>query len=405
MLFKEALNLMAYAINSRAFSKTFKEALIAYSFDFGGLIAGFIVASQFGVFQYYPWAIAVYPAILSARGMISGLFSGRLGTALHVGTIYPRLFGNTKKFYKLFQAITVITLETSVAMSCVSLVFGSLLWGITFADFSDILIVVVATMTLGLILSLFTIAVSFVTFKKGLDPDVIEYPIMSTVADIFITICYVLTLNLMFYSKYIAIAIGLFHVILALYTSLSSICDEEFTKTIKESLLTLLSVALIVNITGTVLKRISLEGSKEIYTVYPALIDTVGDVGSVVGSTATTKLALGLLKPSFSAIRNHTTQIFSAWAASIVMFAFFSAFSLLINSVFTLHLFLVFAVLLLVTNIIAVTAIILISYAIAILTFQRGLDPDNFVIPIESSLADSITTVALLIAIFLIGSF
>jgi len=167
MLFKEALNLMAYAINSRAFSKTFKEALIAYSFDFGGLIAGFIVASQFGVFQYYPWAIAVYPAILSARGMISGLFSGRLGTALHVGTIYPRLFGNTKSFYKLFQAITVITLETSVAMSFVSLVFGSLLWGITFADFSDILIVVVATMTLGLFLSLFTIAVSFVTFKKG----------------------------------------------------------------------------------------------------------------------------------------------------------------------------------------------------------------------------------------------
>ena len=405
MLFKEALNLMAYAINSRAFSKTFKEALIAYSFDFGGLIAGFIVASQFGVFQYYPWAIAVYPAILSARGMISGLFSGRLGTALHVGTIYPRLFGNTKSFYKLFQAITVITLETSVAMSFVSLVFGSLLWGITFADFSDILIVVVATMTLGLFLSLFTIAVSFVTFKKGLDPDVIEYPIMSTVADIFITICYILTLNLVFYSKYVAISIGLFHVILALYISLSSIRDEEFTKTIKESLLTLLCVAFIVNITGTVLKRISLEGSKEIYTVYPALIDMVGDVGSVVGSTATTKLALGLLKPSFSAIRNHTTQIFSAWAASIVMFVFFSAFSLLINSVFTLHLFLVFAALLLTTNIIAVTAIILISYAVAILTFQKGLDPDNFVIPIESSLADSITTVSLFIAIFLIGSF
>jgi len=31
------------------------------------------------------------------------------------------------------------------------------------------------------------------------------------------------------------------------------------------------------------------------------------------------------------------------------------------------------------------------------------LDPDNFVIPIESSLADGITTVALLVALFLIG--
>ena len=394
---------MTQAVNSKAFLKTFKEALIAYSFDIGGIFAGFIVASQLNVFQLYPWAIAVYPAVLSARGMISGLFSGRLGTALHTGTIYPRLFGNTKSFYKLFEAIIVITLETSVAMSFLSIVFGSLFWGTTFADFPDILIVVVATMTLGLSLSLFTIAISFVTFKKGLDPDVIEYPIMSTVADIFITICYVLTLNLYFLFKYAVILVGLLHVILMLYILSRSIHDGEFVKTIKESFFTLIFVAFVVNVTGTILKRISLEGSKEIYTVYPALIDTVGDVGSVVGSTATTKLALGLLKPSFSAIRNHATQILSAWAASIVMFVFFSAFSLLMNSTFTSYTFLGFAALLLTTNVIAVSAIILISYAVSILTFQKGLDPDNFVIPIESSLADSITSIALLIALFLVG--
>jgi len=40
---------------------------------------------------------------------------------------------------------------------------------------------------------------------------------------------------------------------------------------------------------------------------------------------------------------------------------------------------------------------------VAVLTFQRGLDPDNFVIPIESSLADGITTISLLAALFLVG--
>ena len=143
---------MTHAMNSKIFLKIFKEALIAYSFDIGGLFAGFIVASQLNVFQLSPWAIAVYPAVLSARGMISGLFSGRLGTALHVGTIYPRLFGNTRSFYKLFEAITVITLETSVTMSSVSMIFGSMFWGITLASFFDILVVVAATMSLGLIL-------------------------------------------------------------------------------------------------------------------------------------------------------------------------------------------------------------------------------------------------------------
>jgi mgtE-like transporter len=396
-------------MNLKVFLKTFKEALIAYSFDIGGLLAGFIVASQLNVFQLSPWIIAVYPAVLSARGMISGLFSGRLGTALHVGTIYSRLFGNTRSFYKLFEAITVVTLETSVTMSFISMVFGSLFWGINLASFFDILVVVAATMSLGLILSLFTIAVAFVTFKKGLDPDVIEYPIMSTVADIFITLCYVLVLNLFFlfgsFGIYLVAFVALIHVLLVLFILQRNIHDKEFAKTLKESFLTLILVAFIVNVTGTVLHRISVKGKKEIYTVYPALIDTVGDVGSVVGSTATTKLALGLLKPSFSAMRDHATQIFSAWAASIIMFVFFSAFTLFINSTFTLYIFLVFTALLLITNVIAVATIILISYAVSILTFQKGLDPDNFVIPIESSLADGITTIALLIALVLIGQF
>jgi len=399
---------MNHVINSRAFFKTFKETLIAYSFDIGGLFAGFVVASQLGVFQLSTWAIAIYPAIVSAKGVIGGLLSGRLSTALHIGTIYPRLLGNTKSFYRLYAALIVVTLATSIIMSLVSLIFGFLLWGITLEDFPAILVVVVATMALGLALTLVTANVAFVTFKKGLDPDIVVYPIMSTTADIFITICYVLMLNLFFlfdFGIYILVFVILLHVILIIYILPGNIREEEFVKTIKESLLTMIFVAFIVNVTGTVLKRISVivEGRKEIYTVYPALIDMVGDVGSVVGSTATTKLALGLLRPSFHAIKDHAVQIFSAWTASIVMFVLLAALSLVMNAMFKLYSFLDFASLLLIANIIAVAVIVLVTHAVSILTFNKGLDPDNFVIPIESSLADSMTSIALLVALFLVG--
>jgi cation transporter-like permease len=89
-------NSVQYTRNHALPLKLLKEALIAFSFDIGGILAGFIVASQVNVFLLSPWAIAVYPAILTARGVISGVFSGRLSTALHVGTIHPKLFGNTK---------------------------------------------------------------------------------------------------------------------------------------------------------------------------------------------------------------------------------------------------------------------------------------------------------------------
>jgi mgtE-like transporter len=387
--------------NSRAFLSTFKEALIAYSFDLGGVLAGFIVASQLGVFTSYPWAIAVYPAILSARGMISGLFSGRLGTALHVGSVYPKLFGNTKRFYTLFESIIVVTLETSVAMSLFSMLFGILFWGLTLADLASTVLVIVATMSLGLVLSLFTVALAFTTFKKGLDPDVIEYPIMSTVADIFITVSYVFMLTTYSFSILIPLLLVAVHVVLAIFVLSRNLHEKDFVKTIKESVITLIFVAFIVNITGTILKNISLGNTKEVYTVYPALIDTVGDVGSVVGSTATTRIALGSLEPSFSSMKRHSTHIFSAWAASAGMFVLFSVFSLLINGTLTTTRFLGFTSVLLATNAMAVAAIVFVSFAVSILTFKKGLDPDNFVIPIESSLADSITSIALLVALSL----
>jgi mgtE-like transporter len=128
----------------------------------------------------------------------------------------------------------------------------------------------------------------------------------------------------------------------------------------------------------------------------------MGDVGLVVSSAATTKLALGVLAPSMSSIKNHAKNIFSGWTSSLMLFAALGLLSLALNGVFTLHGVSSLLLILLVTNVIAFSAITVVSYAISILTFKRGLDPDNFVIPVGSSLADAITTIALFAALLLI---
>ena len=400
---------MAHGGISKSFSGMLKETSMAFFFDVGGLFAGFMVASQLGVFRLSPWAIALYPAIISAKGVIEGLLSGRLSTALHLGTVYPRFFMNTKSFYKMIEALVVVTLATSAAMSAFSLVFGHLFWGITLVDFPAILSVVVATMAMSLTLFLVTVKVAFVSFKKGLDPDIVVYPVMSTVAGISITAFYIIALNLFFLfgslGQYIIVAFGLFHLLLVAYILPKNLREREFIKTLKESLAAIIFVSFIVNVTGTILKGISgfVRDRREIYTVYPALIGMIGDVGSVVGSTATTKLALGLLTPSFSSIRNHAKNIFSAWTASIVMFVVLAVSALAIHGLFSLPAFSSLLSVLIVTNIIAVVAIVLLSYAVSILTFKKGLDPDNFVIPIESSLSASVTSIALLTALLLVG--
>jgi mgtE-like transporter len=385
----------------------FKETTLACLFDIGGLIAGFAIALQLGIFQLSPWAIALYPAVVSVKGVITGLLTGRLSTELHLGTVYPKFFGNTKTFYRLIGAMVVLTLATSATISVIAIVFGTLFWGMAIGDFTAILTVMVATLSLGLLITLITVKFTFISYKKSLDPDTIVYPAISTVADIIITFLYIGVLNLYFsgdVGKWALIIFGLINVSLVLFILPRSMREKEFLKILKESLPTVLLVAFIVNITGTVLKGISniAATQREIYTVYPAIIDMMGDVGLVVGTAATTKLALGMLTPTFASIKNHAKNIFSAWAASLMMFAVLGVLAVVVNGMFSLQGLTSLLLILLVTNVISFVSVVILSYEISLLTFKRGLNPDNFVIPVGSSLADVITTIALFVALLLL---
>ncbi|MDW8034155.1 MAG: magnesium transporter [Nitrososphaerota archaeon] len=395
----------------RDFVSNLKQALMAYVFNIFGIAAGSIVAYFLGVFQMFPWAFIIYPPILSARGVIGGLLCGRLSTGLHLGTIKPSFRGNTKSFNLLIHALVVLTFEASILMGTIAAIIFTGSRGTLIPElFFSILVVTISTMALSLlVISPLAMTASFLSFKHGLNPDIVLYPVESTIADFIITFLYIWVLNIFSFDNSIGKHLLLFISILLLfsttYLAVRDYREEEFVKTIKESLLTMILVSLIINIAGSTFGKIAekVEERREIYTVYPALIDTIGDVGAVVGSTATTKLALGTLKPSFSSIKKHYLEISSAWAASLIMYCIYSVLSLLIQGVFTILNFLSFTILLLFANLIAASSIIMISYAVAIIAYKRGFDPDNFEIPIESSLADSITSIALLFSLIIIG--
>ena len=403
----------AIRISNGSFSSfwgIFKQTTVAYLFDIAGLIAGFLIAYQLHIFKLYPWAFALYPALISTR-IINGLLSGRLSTALHLGTINPQFSGNTKAFYRLIHAIIVLTLVTSLAVSVISLFFGYLLLGITITDFPAILSVMVSTLALGLLFSLVTIEVAFASFKRGLDPDIVVYPVIATSASIFITLCYVGVLNLLSYliGRFVILAIGSAHVILVLYLLSEDKQEPRFLRFIRESIPMLMLVAVIVTLTGTVFSGLAKLAEKEIVviypaliTAYPALINNTSNVGLVIGSTANTKLALGLLKPKFSSIKNHAENITSAWLGSFLIFIILALSSLAINRVSSLSGIIGLIALILVSNIIAVIGIIIVSYGVAILAFRRGLNSENFVIPLETSFAILIMTAALLVTLLLI---
>ena len=84
------------------------------------------------------------------------------------------------------------------------------------------------------------------------------------------------------------------------------------------------------------------------------------------------------------------------------MFLVYVILSTVISGAKTVQELLIFTAQLLTTNFFAVTIMLFVAYAVAIYTFRRGWNPDNFVIPVESSLADTVTTAAVLIVLMFI---
>jgi len=390
-------------------SSFLKETLMAYSFSVLSIVAGFTIALNSPVFTATSWSVAMYPAILSSRGIICGLLSGRLSTALHLGTIFPRVFNYSREFKILINIIFTITFEISLIVSFFLSFSGVILWRLTIYDVMPIFLVFFSTMAFSLFLILVTLVVSIISFKYGLNPDVFLYPVVSALSDVIVTFFYILVLRAFFSGSFYNLLLIFLPSIILLLLAINSVRqysqEKDFRKTIKESIIPLFFVTLIVNVSGVFLNNITKiigSGRNVLLLVYPALMAIVGDVSAVVGSTATTKLSLGLVKPHFSTIKEHLSEIFFSWFASAIMFLLFILLSFFLPGTFAFS-YSKFIFLLITTNVFSVLIIIFISYYLAIASFKRGLNPDNLIIPIMSSLSDNITSFVLLTTLLIVG--
>ena len=216
--------------------KSFGQSILSLSFNLGGMLAGTLLVLYLDVFSITSWAFLVFPGILSVRGAIGGLFSGRLSTALHVGTVRASYTNNTRYFYLLLSTIITLTLECSIMMGVTASLFGVFFLGITASDSFAILAVLITTMGLSLaFISPITLGISVLAFKKGLDPDVIVYPVISTVADVLVTICYIVVLRGFFSVQWGRYLIGVFNLVFLLvvcYLVSRNYKEKEFLKKI-----------------------------------------------------------------------------------------------------------------------------------------------------------------------------
>jgi len=387
----------------QSFLKLFSESLSALAFNFLGLLAGLAFASFAGLFSTRTWGLRAYPCVLTTRGIIGGMVCGRLSSGLWAGTIRPGLFGNTEEFKVIYRVALVLSASSSLTMSLIIWFYGLPL-GADVHVALEIASAMTSTMAFSFAVTMpIPAIVSFASFRRGVNPDVMTYPIGSTSSDVLVTCCYaasLLLLSLGTVGQAIGGALGLVFVMAGASTLLLHRRDRGFMRMLKEGLLASLVAISISGLTGVFLADISASIGlwPGLCMIYPAMMSTMGDVGSVVGSTATTKLFRGELRPGVGAVKDHAREVAAAWAASALVFTAYGLISASYLPPGGPGIIPVMAALL-TTNMLAFWAIVVLSLSAGIATFRFGLNPDNFVIPIESSAADAITTLALLTAL------
>ncbi len=157
------------------------------------LLAGGILTGMSNEMKTLPGLVILIPPLLDMRGNIGSAFGARMGSALHLGYIRP-------------LRITKV-LKTNIYSSLILSFFMSFLLGIiawlacfltgsfciTFTAF--ILISVIAGFSSGVVITFIAIGVSEISYRKGLDPDDITTPTISSLGDIVTILCLLLTVK------------------------------------------------------------------------------------------------------------------------------------------------------------------------------------------------------------------
>jgi len=386
------------------------QALIALSFNNLSLFAGGLISIFTPRFQAAPWILALFPPVLTIRGGIGGIFSGNLATMLHLGLVKPRIRGNTEAYVQLISASFVITVIDTLAMGLFAFVINFLLGDATLSQFLFFLVLPPVTCVMALALSIpLTSVIAIATFRRGLDPDIVVYPILASINDIVVTAAFVA-------SVFLVLAGGSFHALLALiflaimgvagYLAYRNREVKFFHQTIREGTTVVIFSSLFGSINGLFLSRMSqnLMRHPGLVVLYPALTNALGNIGSIIGSTKTTSLALGYSRSFVEDLKDNIETILGIEAVALMMHLIFGLVTFLIAKpimagarVSTL---LGVAV---ISNLFTFLPIAVFAIGIAHLAFRRGLNPDNVVIPVITSVSDSVATLGVIPSLMILS--
>jgi len=393
------------------YQSVLKEGLIALVICLvGGLLAGLILGKMTYFLEIIPGLLVIIPGSIGLRGNIYGSFSSRLNTNLHIGTLSPK-FQKSSILIDNSAAAIILTLLISLFLPIVAIII-CIIFNFEIANFVDfILISVLAGIVSTFIMLPVSMFISLKSYENGWDPDNITTPLIAALGDLFTLPSILIGIFIVFFLdneivKIVILAILVLIIILSFIYALFK--EGEIKKIVSESTPVLLFTSCLGIFSGGFINNSSaiLLNNPTLLTLIPLFSGENGNILSILCARLSSALHSGFIDPTLKPQKNtlHNFAIMFIFAIFILpVMTLIVYVSLLLIGVEPLN-FIEMLSIIFISGIIVVSIMVLAIYYLSVLSVREGLDPDNIVIPLSTSLTDLASMVTLTsVAIFILS--
>jgi len=370
-------------------------------------VAGIYLGSVRENLLLIPGLMVLLPSIIHIRGSIAGVLASRLSSAMHLGE-FSVDFGEGSVLGDNIRVSFVVTILIAFVLGifayAASRIFGYPVIGVT----DLVLISVVTGILAGTVVTGITLLIALASYRYGLDLDMIAAPTVTTFGDIItlpilmISAAFVRLLDPLARLILGGVAVGL--TVAAIIYTLHR--PEGIGPIVRENIGLLIPLSVIGTMAGlTYSSSLDILVTTAAFLILiPPFTGILGSIGGILGSRLSTGMHTGEINPTFIPEGNVAHHFIISYLYTLILLPLLALIAhgaaVLMGSNSPGPGMLV--IISLAAGLIVMTLVIGVAYITASLSFRYGLDPDNFGIPVITSLIDLIGAAALVAMIDLL---
>jgi mgtE-like transporter len=392
----------------RAEQRTLRQGFVALFLSSGGdLLAGLALGFMTHSLSRLPGLFLLIPAAIGMRGNIFGALGSRLGTGMHAGQFEPSRDRESFLGQNVLAAV-YLTLATSLFLAAAARVVSVAL-GFTSISIWDYTVISILGGVLGsIVVGTASIGIAVWSRRREWDLDSVSAPLVTAIGDIA-TLPALWAASYLAQVRYVTLLLGIAVAAGCLVATVRALLTDLpiVRRVVRESMPLLFAAGVIDIFAGFVIEaRIGrFIAFPALLVLVPPFLEDTNALSGILSSRLSSKLHLGVIEP-----RAFPQPI--AWLDISIQFVFAVSVFFMVGVAAEVVSLLTslrspgFGTIVGISMTAGFVATIFssaIAYYTAVATYRFGLDPDNFGIPIGSSVMDLAGTLCLVGTILLFG--